>query len=86
VRAYAHAGAQAVKTVKRTNPQDRYGMLKKGKFPRSGQHLSHTERITSTENKIRKEIAIMKKCHHPHIVQLYEVIDDRTHKKVIMSA
>jgi serine/threonine protein kinase len=78
---------QAIKVVQRIDPNaDRYRALRKTKIPQSGAHLPHTERITSTENKIRKEIAIMKKCQHAHIVRLYEVIDDRTHKKILMSA
>ncbi|KAH7097384.1 kinase-like domain-containing protein, partial [Auriculariales sp. MPI-PUGE-AT-0066] len=40
--------------------------------------------ISSTENKIRKEIAIMRKCSHQHIVRLYEVIDDPSAKKVYL--
>ncbi|PCH42122.1 kinase-like protein, partial [Wolfiporia cocos MD-104 SS10] len=34
--------------------------------------------------KIRKEIAIMKKCRHPHVVRLLEVIDDRLAEKIYM--
>ncbi|KZV94709.1 kinase-like protein [Exidia glandulosa HHB12029] len=40
--------------------------------------------IGSTENKIRKEIAIMKKCCHHHVVTLLEVIDDPMDKKIYM--
>lgn len=36
----------------------------------------------SFEDKIRKEIAILKKARHPNIVSLLEVIDDPTVKKV----
>ncbi|KAF2117575.1 hypothetical protein BDV96DRAFT_397458 [Lophiotrema nucula] len=37
---------------------------------------------TSHEDKIKKEIAILKKARHPHIVSLLEVIDDPSRKKV----
>ncbi|KAF5374043.1 hypothetical protein D9757_010051 [Collybiopsis confluens] len=40
--------------------------------------------ILTTEQNIRKEIAIMKKCRHPHVVRLYEVIDDRKNAMVFM--
>ena len=36
------------------------------------------------ENKIRREIAIMKKCHHPNIVNLIEVIDNPNSQKVYL--
>ncbi|KAF8525923.1 kinase-like protein [Hysterangium stoloniferum] len=37
-----------------------------------------------TEAKIRKEIAVMKKCTHPNVVRLLEVIDDPASKKVYL--
>ncbi|KAG0292885.1 hypothetical protein BGZ96_003534 [Linnemannia gamsii] len=39
---------------------------------------------TSNEQKIRREIAIMKKCIHPHVVRLIEVIDDPTARKIYL--
>ncbi|EIM91581.1 kinase-like protein [Stereum hirsutum FP-91666 SS1] len=38
----------------------------------------------STYQKILQEIAIMKRCRHPHIVRLLEVIDDKIYKKIYM--
>lgn len=38
----------------------------------------------SNEQKIRREIAIMKKCVHPHVVKLIEVIDDPNAKKIYL--
>jgi serine/threonine protein kinase len=35
-------------------------------------------------DKIRKEIAIMKKCSHPNIVRLFEVIDDPNQEKIYL--
>jgi serine/threonine protein kinase len=37
---------------------------------------------SSTENSIRKEIAIMRKCRHPNLVRLLEVIDDPQQEKI----
>jgi SNF1-activating kinase 1 len=36
------------------------------------------------ENKIKREIAIMKKCHHPNIVNLIEVIDNPNSQRVYL--
>lgn len=36
------------------------------------------------EQKIRREIAILKKCAHPHVVKLREVIDDPASRKIYM--
>jgi hypothetical protein len=36
--------------------------------------------------KIRREIAIMKKCAHPNIVRLHEVIDDPAAEKIYLGA
>ena len=52
--------------------------------PRSSGHLPVVDRLETTEQKVRKEIAIMKKLRHPHIVRLFEVIDDRLKDKIYM--
>lgn len=36
------------------------------------------------EDKIRKEIAIMKKCDHPHVVKLIEVLDAENSRKIYL--
>ncbi|KAF9945778.1 protein kinase ssp1, partial [Modicella reniformis] len=38
----------------------------------------------SNEQKIRREIAIMKKCVHPNVVRLIEVIDDPNARKIYL--
>lgn len=37
-----------------------------------------------SEQKIQREIAILKKCVHPHVVRLQEVIDDPASRKIYM--
>ncbi|KAG5519136.1 hypothetical protein PMAC_002224 [Pneumocystis sp. 'macacae'] len=39
---------------------------------------------SSQEQKIRREIAILKKCIHPHVVRLKEVMDDPMSKKIYL--
>ncbi|TKA81560.1 hypothetical protein B0A55_03002 [Friedmanniomyces simplex] len=38
--------------------------------------------VSAAEDKVKKEVAILKKVRHPNIVALLEVIDDPTRKKV----
>ena len=75
-----------MKIVKRTNPRlDKLNKLRrKPLLPPSG-HTPLTEAIGETERQIRKEIAIMKKCRHPHVVKLLEVINDKLKSKIYMS-
>ncbi|KAI0090984.1 kinase-like domain-containing protein, partial [Irpex rosettiformis] len=74
----------AIKAVKRKNPKvDRMSQLRKNHLPVSP-HLPLTDKLGITEQKIRKEIAIMKKCNHPHVVKLLEVIDDGLNEKIYM--
>lgn len=75
---------QAIKIVKRHNPRaEKWTLLRKKNLPASA-HTPHTDRIGSTEHRIRKEIAIMKKCRHGHVVRLLEVIDDKLKEKIYM--
>lgn len=76
-----------MKIVKRNNPKaERYKRLIETKRlpPRSQDRVPLVDKLGTTEQKIRKEIAIMKKLRHPHIVCLYEVIDDRMRNKIYM--
>ncbi|THG97516.1 hypothetical protein EW026_g4487 [Hermanssonia centrifuga] len=74
----------AIKAVKRKNPKvDRMSHFKKRPIPKT-EHTPVTEQLGTTEHKILKEIAIMKKCRHPHVVRLLEVIDDRLYERIYM--
>ncbi|KAF8072231.1 kinase-like domain-containing protein [Lyophyllum atratum] len=74
----------AMKSVKRDNPRAKqFRQLRQQRLPTSA-HTPLVDRLGTTEAKIRKEIAIMKKCRHPHVVRLYEIIDDRTRDKIYM--
>ncbi|KAG8996271.1 hypothetical protein FRB90_012781 [Tulasnella sp. 427] len=43
-----------------------------------------TQQLRTTEAKIKREIAIMKKCGHGNVVQLKEVIDDPHNKRIFL--
>ena len=79
-----------MKSVRRNNPkEERIGKLRppNAKLPtnRDPNRLPLGDKVSATESKIRKEIAIMKKCRHPHVVRLIEVIDDRQKSSIYMS-
>ena len=73
-----------------------HGKVKKAKDCENGQivAIKIINRVTKKrlgnydpneqENKIKREIAIMKKCHHPNIVNLVEVIDNPNSQKVYL--
>ncbi|KIM40661.1 hypothetical protein M413DRAFT_165880 [Hebeloma cylindrosporum] len=74
--------AQAMKSVKRNNPRaEQLQNLRKKRLP-SSPHTVVADKLNTTEEKIRREIAIMKKLRHAHVVRLYEVIDDRIQDKI----
>ncbi|EGO24333.1 hypothetical protein SERLADRAFT_349007, partial [Serpula lacrymans var. lacrymans S7.9] len=58
-------------------------LLRRRNLP-SSPHTPLADKLGSTEYKIRKEIAIMKKCRHGHIVRLLEVIDDKLNDRIYM--
>ncbi|KAG6826378.1 hypothetical protein H0H92_016070 [Tricholoma furcatifolium] len=75
----------AMKSVKRDNPRAKQmRTLRQNRSLPTSEHTSVVDRLGTTEAKILKEIAIMKKCRHPHVVRLYEVIDDRSKEKIYM--
>ncbi|EIN10094.1 kinase-like protein, partial [Punctularia strigosozonata HHB-11173 SS5] len=75
----------AIKVVKRNNPRnERLNKLRRRRLPSSPGHLPLSHQLASQEHKIKKEIAIMKKCRHAHVVLLYEVIDDPLFNKIYM--
>ena len=75
--------SQAMKVVRRTSPRDKIKKLRKS----YQQHFSHNEKapMSTTEHGIQKEIIIMKKCYHPNLVRLFEVIDDPQQEKIYIS-
>ncbi|KAG7835892.1 hypothetical protein KL943_001541 [Ogataea angusta] len=56
-------------------------IVDRGSKPRLGRL---TRPGSSQEDKIRREIAIMKKCSHPHVVKLLEVLDAESSRKIYM--
>ena len=47
-------------------------------------HLASPTRASLTHCRIRKEIAIFKKVHHPNVVRMKEIIDDPDSSKLFM--
>ncbi|TRM64579.1 kinase-like domain-containing protein [Schizophyllum amplum] len=73
----------AIKALRRDTPQDRTRLLRRNALPKSG-HTPVGDKLGAAEPEIRREIAIMKKLTHAHVVRLYEVIDDRMQDKIYM--
>lgn len=64
----------AIKIVNRKNKRERLRMRRSSKVQPTNDH----------ETKIKREIAIMKKCNHKHIVRLREVLDDMKSHKIYL--
>ncbi|KAF6760251.1 other/CAMKK/ELM protein kinase [Ephemerocybe angulata] len=71
--------AVAIKVVKRSNPKDKIKLLRRNYQQTDG---STKQALNSTENSVRREVAVMKQCRHPNLAQLFEVIDDPREDKI----
>lgn len=73
----------AVKKLWRKDKKsERFNKLR-APFPRhSSQHPPVVNKILTHEEQIMQEIRIMKKCHHPNVVSLYDVINDPLSRKI----
>lgn len=75
-----------MKSVKRVSAKaDKMQKLQRTELPKSD-HTTVTDKIRTKERQIKREIAIMKKLRHPHVVRLYEIIDDRLREKIYIGA
>jgi serine/threonine protein kinase len=81
---------QAIKSV---NREDRRQRSLRRSQQQYRQHQAQANQTDSNEtrktaipadDKVMQEIAIMKRCHHKHVVKLIEVIDDAKSKKIFM--
>lgn len=72
---------QAMKIVERDPLHEQKQRRFKANRP---DYVPVVDKIHAVELKIRKEIAIMKKCRHAHVVRLVEVIDDRQKSCIYM--
>lgn len=74
----------AIKVVDRQESKrdQQYKILRK-KLP-STPHTSVVNALSTNENKIMREIAIMTRCNHPNVVKLQEVINDPMSTKIYM--
>lgn len=68
----------AIKIVNRKNKKERYLLSNRGSIAAPNHPYS------DYETKIRREIAIMKRCDHKYIVNLKEVLDDRRSHKIYL--
>ncbi|KAJ7614109.1 kinase-like domain-containing protein [Roridomyces roridus] len=53
-------------------------------LPRTADTSALVDRFGTEEAKIRREIAIMKKCDHPNIIKFYSYIDDQTSASICL--
>ncbi|KAH3686666.1 hypothetical protein WICPIJ_002352 [Wickerhamomyces pijperi] len=75
----------AIKIVDRKGPRGSRKLPRLSGRPQGpGQNSTAKIGLNEGELKIRKEIAIMKKLSHPNIVQLREVLDDPTSRKIYL--
>ncbi|KAJ4483313.1 other/CAMKK/ELM protein kinase [Lentinula aciculospora] len=67
-----------IKAVRRkmSGHEDKYRQLRR--------NFQTGNNFLSGELSIRKEVAVLRSCRHPHIVQLVEVVDDPNHDRVFL--
>ncbi|KAF7793710.1 hypothetical protein EIP86_004826 [Pleurotus ostreatoroseus] len=76
--------AVAIKMLKRKDKKaEKMSALRRRNLP-SSPHVPLVDRLSTTEMKILKEIAIMKKLRHPNVVRLLEVMDDHLLKDIYL--
>ncbi|KAK2956678.1 putative Calcium/calmodulin-dependent protein kinase kinase 2 [Blattamonas nauphoetae] len=68
----------------RDNPDTLYAIKQVKKKLKKGSGKSGGQEKTWVMDSLSKEVAIMKQMDHPHLVKLYEVIDDPKHSKMYM--
>ncbi|KAG8913327.1 hypothetical protein FRC01_004598, partial [Tulasnella sp. 417] len=80
---------QAIKIVERVPKHKRLGMMYAKQHHGGRPHArvgpgAVSQQLRTTEDKIKREIAIMKKCQHSNVVNLKEVIDDPHNKRIFL--
>lgn len=72
---------------KRTENMNRLRANNPGRapLPRTSDANTLVDRRGTEEAKIRKEIAIMKKCDHPNIIKFFSFIDDQRSASICLS-
>ena len=72
-----------VKLAKDVNTNEFVAIKIVNRHERNKFHKTYFKKIIEND-KIKKEIAIMKKLHHPHVVKLIEVLDDLKSRKIYL--
>ncbi|KAI9299845.1 kinase-like domain-containing protein, partial [Cunninghamella echinulata] len=65
----------AIKIIYKHTKKRQYSLLRAA---------SSDNAIRDHERSIRREMLILQKCQHPNIIQLFEIIDDPTCRKIYM--
>ena len=76
-RDVVHNELVAIKIVSRNSKE-------KARFFKLRDRSQNTNGLSEYEQKIRREIAIMKKCNHKHIIKLIELLDDVKSNKIYL--
>ncbi|GHJ87177.1 hypothetical protein NliqN6_3579 [Naganishia liquefaciens] len=73
----------AIKIVDRQSKR-KLPAMRKMMGSRGGDPAAHVQPSSLANAKLKREIAILKKCRHPNVVRLREVIDSPASKKIFM--